>query len=1237
MFGFHERSLKNYLFKRIRQRYVCCRRVAYTALIEDFSLSYPLHLEGNWLVLIPVTSFKAKGGHFCSSMSTNSHEAEAQVSDFFQKHILRCVKRHGLNTFWFRQSWVAENTKVSRNDQQKLQQEEQQLNAALGLSRVELYLLLLEIGCVDKSRRVKWDSFEKLVLTPKGLCIVSGKYGALTYYGIRKVNEISGSPNDGPAIAREYFEKFVETNGSAKNYTEILSKSVWIDLKVRHLVKNQINLEDCVDAQIISEMHKNKVLGSPFFRFQAANKVRCTYMLLEKASSEQNFLQVWDDERYSTFLNTVNVSTENLLTMISRRDPAGFKEFLSKKKTPTQKLTNVEGGALMKVGNLSNYTYKNLSSFIKFCLGQSLLPPLNSVKDLAKKSVPRHFSKTSGVITINNAIDVQDLTSEKIVKDVWEWWTCKMTDVLKYHLDGMAEAGHAPPHIQAFNSDRSIQSILINIQIDGGGDSLKALARIIVGATKLSDDFTSRRPHHIGSAMQTVKQDDKLGSKRNCPMDEDPRHFPYSFVPELNLSIQELQDSRVFVISWEGKQVPSQVSGVTTSRCWESIIVPSSRCTAAPQITFSSHEENPMMFGESLPRFQQFLDESDTTFNVDDLHITEIPFTIKAAMDLKLTARMQGNGRIHLDKSHCMFCDTRVSRTDNDNKQEKDVWYPNVQPRFKGLASAHTPQEIEDSKQLTMLSQSALDTGATSYAWWQCGWCTPEKNAPPFPTYLNSIPVEDWVPPILHIMLGTACKPYLALIRFIDVHFRQTDTSIMMKLEKNTNEDNQITKLRQYLEFARSPDPEHLHGLARFDILDDSSPRGEEEEDEYFELMQTFSICMDPSTGKRNQQLVDLDSKLVLLSNNQVVRMFNNETQYASAHTNPTFSACAQILSKYGVDASVHFGGTLIGRHCDKLLENADKVWEEILQVFLQQAAVNLKDGGCEPNELKEKSEIFCQQMKGLSNNLKVVFDRLRSEDLSTEDQISQLETVAIPQLANLWQELAKSEWNNVGKAVFTTTQPKFHTLISHTVHYLRTVGPMGLLIEEHIESLHHSENLLNVRFLSIRDFATRETYKNQAASIRHHPEVMRTLHEFQASRKRQNMKEPHKPNPNPRKLEVEFKEQVIEIQPKEGKNRTPGAAKAAKDEAKQQKRKAELAARQTHAKKIQADKEKTQAENAPQEKDNARLNQPPKKQSKLGKRKSANETAEDAQPQKTPRTTRDPNKRQPVLPQKLR
>ena len=77
-----------------------------------------------------------------------------------------------------------------------------------------------------------------------------GKYGLWMYRGIRNLNEISGSPNDGPAIADEYFEKFVETDGLAKNYTGILSKSVWIDLKVRHLYKNQINLEDCVDGPV---------------------------------------------------------------------------------------------------------------------------------------------------------------------------------------------------------------------------------------------------------------------------------------------------------------------------------------------------------------------------------------------------------------------------------------------------------------------------------------------------------------------------------------------------------------------------------------------------------------------------------------------------------------------------------------------------------------------------------------------------------------------------------------------------------------------------------------------------------------------------------------------------------------------------------------------------------------------------------------------------------------------------
>ena len=299
---------------------MCCHRVAHTALLDKFALSYPLHLESNWLVLIPVNSFKAKSVNICSSMSTNSHVAETRVSDCLCKHILWCVKKHGLNTFWFQQSLAAEDTEVSRKDQQK----QQQLNAALGLSRTELHLLLLEIDCVHSSKlMVNWDRFNKL-LGRKGLRIVKGVC-THRYYGIRNLNEISGSPNDGAAIANEYFEKFVETDGLVKNYSGILSESVWRDLKVRHLYKNQINLEDRLDAQHISEMHEKKVLGSPFIRFQAANKVRCTYMLLEKTSSEQNFLQVWDDERYSTFLNTVNVSTENLLTMISRRDPAGFK------------------------------------------------------------------------------------------------------------------------------------------------------------------------------------------------------------------------------------------------------------------------------------------------------------------------------------------------------------------------------------------------------------------------------------------------------------------------------------------------------------------------------------------------------------------------------------------------------------------------------------------------------------------------------------------------------------------------------------------------------------------------------------------------------------------------------------------------------------------------------------------------------------------------------------------------
>jgi len=422
-----------------------------------------------------------------------------------------------------------------------------------------------------------------------------------------------------------------------------------------------------------------------------------------------------------------------------------------------------------------------------------------------------------------------------------------------------------------------------------------------------------------------------------------------------------------------------------------------SKCQGSHEIS-STVGNISTLHGSPLVRFQHFLNNSGAGINNIALKFEEIEVTIKTSMDLKLTALMQGSGRINLCKSHCLFCDTRVNLTNKDNKEAKDVWYPNTQHRLRNKISEYSPQQIEAFRQFTMGTQAAIDTDCGSYAWWQCGWCTPTKKDPPFKTHLPSIPLEDWVPPTLHMMLGIASKPYLALVRFIEVYFRQTNVSIAIKMERNEKEDAEIVKLTAYLKLALSTDPEAVAGLRQVDALLDISSRNEEEEDAYLELMYTYSVLLDPVTGMRNVEYAHLQDENMKKVHSQVLRNHNNRTQYANAKANPVFNNCAQILSKYGVDASVHFGGTIVGRHCDKLMNTVEDIWQEIEAVFLQVSKVNNKG----IHDLEQKSSEFCKLMKELSSLLVQIFDRLRSEVASSEDDIQLLERHVIPTLANL-------------------------------------------------------------------------------------------------------------------------------------------------------------------------------------------------------------------------------------------
>jgi len=142
----------------------------------------------------------------------------------------------------------------------------------------------------------------------------------------------------------------------------------------------------------------------------------------------------------------------------------------------------------------------------------------------------------------------------------------------------------------------------------------------------------------------------------------------------------------------------------------------------------------------------------------------------------------------------------------------------------------------------------------------------------------------------------------------------------------------------------------------------------------------------------------------------------------------------------------------------------------------------------------------------------------------------------------------------------------------------LRTIGPVGLLVEEHIESLHHTENVLNVRFAAIGNFGKRETLKNQAASIRNRPEVIKTLHEFEA-RRRRKLTNGFTPNKNPKGTDVVYTKATIIInnQPTEAKQCSVTSAKTDAEEQKRNMKKQKQQQEEKLAEKRLPEKPKTQ------------------------------------------------------------
>ena len=395
----------------------------------------------------------------------------------------------------------------------------------------------------------------------------------------------------------------------------------------------------------------------------------------------------------------------------------------------------------------------------------------------------------------------------------------------------------------------------------------------------------------------------------------------------------------------------------------------------------------------------------------------------------------------------CMFCDSAPHSNTPDD--------PFLCDHLARTGAGNTRSQESETAFATSISEAAL-LGQTTFNCEFAGF----KGAPPHSTLLPAVPIENWLPPTLHILLGLVCRVYLALICFIEFYVKQTEESKEIKHEC-------LRKAADYLHQSlhQEVDEDQMRAEARYDDLLTKTDHNDDDtiRDEMQGLINEFSFQVNSSghridTHKDSLQTAELEA----LKSQLEVEHFNAKDEAVDVNYNPTWMAIASILRSFGIDASVHFGGTLVGRHCDAFMEKATEIFEEIRPVLLNAVQLNKKGHrvGSNPNELLDAANEFCDDMTSILQYLHSIFTTIRNRNVCSTEAVDELQQTTLPEFGKLWARMCDKKWNGKGpnatEKPFTTTAPKLHVLLSHTPYFIRNIGRLGLLVEQHVESLHH-------------------------------------------------------------------------------------------------------------------------------------------------------------------------------------
>ena len=327
---------------------------------------------------------------------------------------------------------------------------------------------------------------------------------------------------------------------------------------------------------------------------------------------------------------------------------------------------------------------------------------------------------------------------------------------------------------------------------------------------------------------------------------------------------------------------------------------------------------------------------------------------------------------------------------------------------------------------------------------------------------------QNYIVPLLHLMIGLVNKAWASLILFFD-EFVEVISDKEAELKDHIRDCEKIIK-----EFENE-----------LEILVVNKNMA------YAELSQTKSNreslkSLITETNTSIRQYTDMKKKKTAELKQHKIELAK-EKKARNGDKNRTENLLYNILDEHNIKKQHFHGGAMNGVCSRRLLDNIDPIFDKVRKMMSEK--LKTKSG-----LTKEKISLLTQVLEdfiSLFDILDLVFSRLRILD-PTAEEIESAEK-GIQMLEFMWKKLQLS------------ITPKCHILFDHTMDQVKSHNGIADLVEDYVEHAHQTGKQLNhlVAHISSPFFREKELVKIRRQWLTNDPLIQQQLQKVRETTKR--------------------------------------------------------------------------------------------------------------------------------------